>query len=397
MKEMDMNQVAETTGTELALPNKAAIAAMFREPEQVDSLLKRIADEAKSLTADVSTAKGRDAVRSMAFKVARSKTTLDDAGKALNEAARAQINVVDAERAKIRKALDALKDEVRAPLTKWETDEADRVQKLKDRLERVRLAHTMLPDDAAADQVGALLARVETIAIDDTWSEFTADAARFKDQAVATLRTMRDDKAKREAEAAELARLRAEAAAREEADRLAREKAEADRIAKEAEERRLREIQEAATRAAQQAEARAQALAAQQAAEAKAAADKAARDAAEREEALRRQIEAERAREEKARQDAIAERLAAEARHAKEMADAEAARERAAQAERDRLAAEAKADADARAKREADQAHKARIKANIVTALEAMRGASSPSDIADAIIAGKIPHVMALI
>lgn len=388
--------VTERTGTDLALPKGAALATIFRAPGQVEALLGRITDEAKSLSADVATAKGRDAIRAMAFKVARSKTALDDAGKALNEDARRQINTVDAERRKIRDALDALKDEVRAPLTKWEQAEAERVAALKARLERVQLAHEMLPPDATAEQIGALLSRVEGIAIDDTWGEFIADAARFKDQAVATLRHMRDEKAQREAEAAELASLRAEAAAREEADRVAREQAEADRAAKEAEERRLRDIQEAATRAAQQAEERAKAEADRLAAEARAAADKAAREAQDREEALRRQIEEERQREERARADAIRAQAEADARHARELADAKAFADAAAQAERDRAAAQAKAEADARAKREADQAHRDGIQTAIRAALIAMPSCG-PTEVADALMAGKIPHVMVLL
>ena len=141
----------------------------------IDAILARVETDARAVHADATTSKGRDVIRAIAFKVARSKTALDDAGKKLNEDARTQINAVDAERRKVRDRLDALRDEVRAPLTKWEADEADRVQRLKDRLDRVRLAHTMLPEYAPAEQIGALLGRVEGIAIDDTWAEFTVE------------------------------------------------------------------------------------------------------------------------------------------------------------------------------------------------------------------------------
>lgn len=378
----DTNQ----TGTAVGFPTASAIATAFRASDQIDAILERIAAEVRGHAPDVSTAAGRKAIASLAYKVAQSKTAMDDAGKALNEDARKQIVVVDAERRKIRERLDALRDEVRAPLTAWEAAEDARVQKLKDRLDRVRVAHTMLPEGATADQIAALLARVEVIAIDDTWSEFVADAAKFKDQAVATLRHMRDDTAKREAQEAEIARLRAEADARAEADRLRIEAEQAD----------------AARIAAEKAEAERQAAIERAAADrAKRAAEdarlEAERAAQAREEAFRRQIEDDRAREEKARQDAIAAAAKAEARHAREMADAKAEQDRAAQAERDRIAAEAKRDADARAKREADAAHRAKIAGDIAAALRTMAGAATPESIADALMSGKIPHVQVML
>lgn len=395
-----MNEMTET-GTALALPEGRDLAVIFRASDQMDALIGRIEAEVRSHAPDVTTAKGRKAIASLAYKVAQSKTALDEAGKALNEAARQQINAVDAERRKLRDRLDALKDEARAPLTAWEKAEDERVQKLKDRLEKVRTAYTMLPDGATAEQIAALLARVEAMPIDDTWAEFVADAARYKDQAVATLRNMQAEATRREAQEAELARLRAEAEARAEADRkrAEAEAAEAARVAAEkAEAERQAQIerqkQEAAARAAAEAEARAKAEAERLVAEAKAAADRAAQEAAEREAALLRKIEEDRQREEKARQDAEAARIEAETRHAREMAEAAAAQERAAQAERDRVAALAKAEADARAKREADAAHRAKIRANISAALAAMAGAASPDAIADALMAGKIPHVV---
>lgn len=371
-----------TVSTELTIPQGADLAVLFRQPQGMDAILARIEEQARAQVLDVTTKKGRDAIASLAHKIARSKTALDDAGKALNEDARRQINAVDAERRKVRDRLDALKDEVRAPLTKWEADEAARVDALKARLERLRTAHTMLPDGATSEQISALLARVEATAIDDSWAEFVVDAARFKDQAVATLRVLRDAATTREAEQAELARLRAEAEARAEEDRkraeaeaAERARLQAEQEARERAERIEREKQEAARRAAEEAEARA-----------KAEAERAAHEAAEREAALQRQIAEQAAREEQARRDA-------EIRHAREVAEAKAAAERAAQAERDRIAAEERAKVEAEAKRRADAAHRAKIVGDIADALRTMSGRATPEAIADALFDGRIPHV----
>lgn len=376
-----MNDMSANAGTAIAIPGKADLEAMFRAENGLDPLVAMIEAKVRAHVPDLSTRKGRDEIKSLAYMVARSKTALDDAGKALNEEVRTQINAVDAARRSIREKLDALRDEARKPLDDWEAAEEARVKKLKDRLERVRLAHTMLPEDPTSEQIAALLARVEGIEIDGTWSEFADDAGRYKAQAVTTLQHLRDATAERERQAAELEALRREKAEREEADRLSREaaeeaervrleaeRAERDRIAAEkAEADRLARVeaekQEAARIAAEQAEARA-----------KAEAERAAREAAEREAAMAR---------------AQAE---AEARHKREMEEAKAREEAAAQAERDRIAAEHRAAQMAADRRAADQAHRKRIRDAIAAALASMAGAATPEAIADALMAGKIPH-----
>lgn len=360
-----MNDQTEIdTGTALVIPEGRSLAAMFSEPSQVDELIGRLEAEALSHAPDLTTAKGRKAIASLAYRVAQSKTALDKAGKSLTDEARAQIAVVDAERRKIRDRLDALKEKVRKPLDEWEAAEEARVQALKDRLERLRTAHATLPDDVTSEQIGSLLARVEATAIDDTWSEFVADAAKYKDQSIATLRDMRQRAETREAEQAELARLRAEAEAREKAEQERREAEEAERRRVEAEKaeaerqaRIEREKQEAAARAAREANELA-----------KAEAERAAKEAAEREAALQRQIA-----EEKARAEA------------------------AAQAERDRIEAEKRAEESARQKREADAAHRANIKHQIMAALEPMVGKQAAKDVAGALMDGKIPHTKVML
>jgi colicin import membrane protein len=94
--------------------------------------------ETDALEADVATDKGRKAIASMAYKVARTKTAIDEAGKKLNEEARARINAIDESRREIRKQLDDLKDEVRRPLTEWEEAEASRLERAGAELAKIR-------------------------------------------------------------------------------------------------------------------------------------------------------------------------------------------------------------------------------------------------------------------
>lgn len=366
-------------GTALALPPATDLAALFKREDGIAGIVaqleKAARDEAKGY--DASTKKGREALKSLAAKVSTSKAEIDRQGKALTEQQRKEIDAVNAGRRIADQRLAALRDEIRKPVTDWEDAEVARVEALKARLERMRTAHASLPADATAEQIGALLARVEAAVIDDTWAEFAVEAALYRDQAIATITHMQTVAIAREEAAAEaarqaeeLARLRAEKAAREEADRIKAEqeaaevrRIEAEKAEAERQARIEQEKKEAAERAAREAEERAAAEAA-----------KAQREAEEREAALKREAEE------------------AEARHQKELAQAKAREEAAAQAERDRIAAAQAAEEEARRKREADQAHRANIRAEIIEALSAMRGKASPEQIADALMAGAIPH-----
>lgn len=345
--------------TELAIVSPDKLALTFQQPQAVDETLTYIEAEIRKQTAkapDLSTLKGRKEIASLAYKIARSKTAWDEAGKNLNADLHERIKVVDAERRKIRARLDALKDEVRAPLDEWEAAEDARVEKLKARLARLR---DIEPAEETSDTIKSLISRVEAAVIDESWQEYLPQAAAAKDATLARLRNQLTAVEQREAEQAELERLRAEAAAREEAERQRKDaEAEAERQAK-----IERERHEAEQRAREQAE----------------------REAKERADAERK-AQAERERK------AAEEQAAKEAEWQRQLDEANRKAEAAAQAERDRLAAEAKAEADARQKREADAAHRARIVAAIAASLRTY-GDAAPEEIAEAIVSGMIPLV----
>lgn len=263
------------TGSDLVVVENIVPAKLFAEG--VDEILAKIREQASVESADATTPKGRKAIASMAYKVARSKTLLDDMGKKLTEDKRKEIASVDAERRKIRAYLDGLKDEVRKPLDEWEEAEAERVAGVRSRLDALDAGRADM--HCPVEQIERVIAEIEGTPIDDTWQEFGTEAAKRKDAALSTLRTNLDAARNREAEQAELARLRAD---QEERERKAREEAQAE-AAKEAEARAAKE------------------------AEAKAAAEKAANEAAER--------ERKRADDEKAKQEAEAAKRAADQKH----------------------------------------------------------------------------------
>ena len=109
--------------TDLVVIEKSSAMAVFTNNEQLDPIIEEIEKEARSLVPDVSTKKGRDAIASMAHKVARSKTYIDNAGKDLVAELKALPKQIDESRRIVRERLEALKDEVRRPLTEWEAEQ----------------------------------------------------------------------------------------------------------------------------------------------------------------------------------------------------------------------------------------------------------------------------------
>lgn len=347
-------------------------AEMVFVPGGVDAILDRITAEVRSISTDISTPAGRSAVASLAYKVARSKTALDDMGKRLVADWKQKAAVVDADRRRIREALDALRDEVRKPLDEWEDADRRRIAAHEAALEDMRRIG-VFDADATAAEIDGRLAAMENLPARD-WQEFQKRADDMRSATLATLTRMRDAAAKREAERAELERLRREQAEREQKERDARIAAEAAEKAR---------------------------IAAEKRAEAEAAAEKAERERRRVEDEKRRAEEkaeaAERARviaEARAREEAeaTAKRVEAEKRAAAEKAERE--RVAAIEAERQRQAAEKAAEEAAAAKRAADKKHRAAINNEIVASLigEAAIEREQAVAVVTAIAQGKVPH-----
>lgn len=314
--------------TELAtLPPKESALQVYSAPAGLDPYLAQIKAEIDSFTPDVSTKKGRDAIASIAHKVARSKTALDNIGKELVAELKDVPKKIDAERKRMRDLLDQWKDDVRRPLTEWEEAEQARIDRHKAGVEWFQL-RAKEHHDLGAAELRAILADVDGRAVDEAWEEYEAEAHRAKVRALDALTAALAAREKYEAEQAELARLREEAAAREQKERE-------ERIAREAAERAQREAEEKA-KAEREAVIRR---------------EQEAKAAAERRE-LELKLTAERAEREKA------EALQRE-RQAKDDAERRAAE--AVAAEQRRIAQQQEAEAAEAKRRERDKTHKAAV------------------------------------
>ena len=211
--------------TALIAVENSTPARIFSDESEVDRILADIRERVRAHEPDTATAKGRAAIASLAHKVARSKTLLDEAGKALNADKRKEIEAVDAYRRKIRAELDRLKAEARRPLDEWEEAEEKRKAELTRRL--AELAADIELATASSGDIDREIARVEAIVIDESWQEREDEARDTKDATLARLYEARVAAVEREQREAELARLRAEQEERERKEREERERVQA--------------------------------------------------------------------------------------------------------------------------------------------------------------------------
>lgn len=332
-------------------------------PKAMDPLLADITKKAEDFEADVSTAKGRDKIRSMANKVAGSKTFLDKLGKDLNDDARQQINATDAERRKMRDYLVVLKAKIRKPLTDWEEEEEERIAIHKANLEFLTdAAENIVWDVTPLESLQKRLADVEASTMgDEDWEEFAGEAAEAKDAAINAIKKAITKREAKDAQDAEMERLR------QEAEKLEREKHEAeeqrqqkehdDLIRKEAEEAQKRAGEERATKVAEEAE------------EARQAAIREKEEAEERE-------------------------RAAEQRRKDDAEQAERDKELAVLRERTRIEDEERAKREAERKREADVKHRRTINAAAKNAFVQAGLSKKMAEAAVTVIAGGgVPNV----
>ncbi|HBS6449689.1 TPA: hypothetical protein MAM66_003614 [Klebsiella pneumoniae] len=255
---------------DLVVIEKKNAMAVFTNNDQLDPLIEAIEKEARGLVPDVTTKKGRDAIASMAHKVARSKTYIDNAGKDLVAELKALPKQIDESRRVVRERLDALKDEVRRPLTEWEAEqERIKAEEAMNALHAEALAMNEEFDRQLAARIESdhEMALLMNDAFDREQADKAAEAERqriaheeeIKRMAAAAAAREVEQRAQREREEAALQEAALKAQAEQaERDRIAAEqKAEADKKA--AVEAERRKAQEEADRIRREAEQREQA------------------------------------------------------------------------------------------------------------------------------------------
>lgn len=360
-----MTETATATNGEIIAPvdlTEAQLPALFDDAEKADALITAIETGAKKMHFDMAQRAGRDDCRAFARQISSAKVLIDNKGKELTEKAREFVDGVNAIRKMSRDRLDALRVTVRQPLTDWEAAEEARRAKIEAAMRRLENLGKVAPG-ATSETIRGQIAELKGADISaEVFGNQVEEAEMTRDGSLEALSAPLDYALRNEAQARELAELKARQDA-EEAERqkiAAAEKAKRD--AEEAEQRRAAEKAEAEKREAEEAR-----LAAEQA---KADAEARAKEAEER---------AQRAQEEAEQQKREAEEAAERAR-----LDAEEAVERARQREAD--------EAKRRAEDEKRRGLVIEEAAGSLCAATKLAPATSEKVIA-AIVAGKVEHV----
>lgn len=98
-----------------AVPN----VSTFTDEAEFNKLFEAIQEKVDEHKPDVSTKKGRDEIKSLAHKIAKTKVALDRQGFALTEEWRINKKKVDETRGKIKERLETLQASVRKPVDDW--------------------------------------------------------------------------------------------------------------------------------------------------------------------------------------------------------------------------------------------------------------------------------------
>ena len=127
----------ENNTTALIEANKLEVTKLFT-PAGMDAILQEIKSKATAFVPDMETDDGRKEIAAMAYKVARSKTLIDNIGKDLVSEWKKKAKTIDAHRKTARDFLDNLKDEIRRPLTEYEEEqkriEAEKLEREKEKV-----------------------------------------------------------------------------------------------------------------------------------------------------------------------------------------------------------------------------------------------------------------------
>ncbi|CNJ17778.1 Uncharacterised protein [Yersinia aldovae] len=171
---------------------------------------------------DVTTAKGRARIASLAASASRSKTAIEKPGREYLKKLKEAVKPAEAEIKRFVDACDALRDETRRPLTEWEAEQ--------DRLKQEAEAKKKAEELAAEVEVKHEMALLMNDAFDRAQADKKAEDERLQKERDDRIAAEATAKVKRDADLA--AQQEREASARREAElRLQAEQGERDRVA----------------------------------------------------------------------------------------------------------------------------------------------------------------------
>ncbi|WP_227734672.1 coiled-coil domain-containing protein [Yersinia proxima] len=188
-------------------------------PNGLDSFLDQIRQEVSEVP-DLSTAKGRARVASLAASVSSSKAAIEKPGRDYLKKLKEAVKPAEAEIKRFVDACNALRDETRRPLTEWEAEQ----ERLKQEAEAKKKAEELAAEIEVAHEMALLM----NDAFDRDAKEKAEEVERLRKAHEELIAQQAAEKAKREAE--EKAKRDIEAAEQRERDaKLAQERAEREK------------------------------------------------------------------------------------------------------------------------------------------------------------------------
>lgn len=148
---MNQELELESESTAVALVDETSALTVLGDPEKFDAFYARVKAETDKIDPDTSTQRGRQEIKSMAFKVKKTRTFIDAERKKLIEPAQAIVDKANKAGKLIRDKLQELETEVRAPLTAWEFADAKREQDVANGLAWLRNESVVLAAETAAE------------------------------------------------------------------------------------------------------------------------------------------------------------------------------------------------------------------------------------------------------
>lgn len=226
--------------TEIILIENINPREVFGKERGLDHIIEKIKEKVKSEVIDISTEEGRRHVGSLAKKIGSTKVALQNMALELTEDWRSKTNAVNAEKKRMSDELDALRDEIKAPLDAFKERERLRVEEREQRIEAIK---SLLLNETngviRSAEWSDRIVRIEELKVFD-WQEFENRANTTFDMVLVSLQHNFLLSQKQEQDQAELERLKKEQVERETKEREqiiaetarkeAEEKAERDRI-----------------------------------------------------------------------------------------------------------------------------------------------------------------------
>lgn len=257
---MTPQEVESTTATAIAIDLNAppTALAVIAEPargnivlldrEKFEPFYEDVAEKARAFVPDMTTAKGREALKSFVFQdIVKVRTSLEKQANVLTEEWRRNTSTVVQARKEIESRFKELEAETRKPLTEWEDAEEVRVAACKTAIAKLKAAIIISDADTSESVRARGEVAYDTVLDPDQFGDMLADAESARQEATEALARAFNRLKKAEDDAARLAALEAAEAERvakaeaEAAERQAREDAERDAAAQaeaEAEEER---------------------------------------------------------------------------------------------------------------------------------------------------------------